>query len=118
MVIRRGQVWWADLGPPRGASPGYERPVVVIQADLFNKTDIESVIVAIATTNLRLARMPGNVAVERGTGGLTQDSVINTTQLYTVDKSDLLDLLGTLPKAKIDQVDLGLKLVLSLKPRE
>ncbi len=45
-MIRRGQVWRADLGIPRGASPGYERPVVVIQSDTFNKTNIDSVIVA------------------------------------------------------------------------
>ena len=118
MVIRRGQVWWADLGPPRGSSPGYERPVVVVQADVFNKTDIDSVTVAIATTNQRLAPMPGNVFVERGIGGLKEDSVINITQLFTIDKSDLLELFGTLPRSIVEQVDKGLQLVLSLKSRE
>jgi mRNA interferase MazF len=118
MVIRRGQVWWADLGPPRGASPGYERPVVIVQADGFNKTDISSVIIAIATTNLRLARMPGNAFISRGIGGLKEDSVVNITQLFTVDKSDLLELLGTLPQSSLDQIDKGLRLVLSLKNSE
>lgn len=118
MVIRRGQVWRADLGTPRGASPGYERPVVIVQADGFNKTDISSVIVAIATTNLRLARMPGNVSVPRGTAGLKSDSVVNITQLFTIDKSDLLEFFGTLPQQKLDQVDRGLRLVLSLKNSE
>jgi mRNA interferase MazF len=110
-VIRRGQVWWADLGTPRGSSPGYERPVVVLQSDAFNKTDIDSVIVVIATTNLRLAPMPGNVLVERGVGGLKEDSVVNVTQLYTIDKTDLLEHLGVLPKDKLKKIDSGLKLV-------
>ena len=118
MVIRRGQVWWADLGVLRGASPGFERPVVVIQADGFNKTDIGSVIIAISTTNLRLARMPGNVRVRAGIGGLKEDSVINVTQLFTVDKTDLLKLLGSVPGNLMEQIDRGLRLVLSLPDRD
>jgi mRNA interferase MazF len=118
MVILRGQVWWADLGVPRGASPGFERPVVVIQANGFNKTDIDSVIIAISTTNLRLARMPGNVSVQAGIGGLKEDSVINITQLFTVDKTDLLELLGSVPRDIMGQIDDGLRLVLSLPSRD
>ncbi|MGB7207386.1 MAG: type II toxin-antitoxin system PemK/MazF family toxin [Pyrinomonadaceae bacterium] len=114
MVIRRGQIWWADLGTPRGSGPGYERPIVVIQADVFNKTDVRSVIVAIVTTSLRLAKMPGNVPVSRGIGGLVEDSVINITQLFTLDRDDLIEHLGELSAEKIDQVDKGLRLVLSL----
>ena len=114
MMIRRGQVWWADLGTPRGSSPGYQRPVVVIQADKLNKTDINSVIVAISTTNLRLAKMPGNVLVESGMGGLREDSVINVTQLYTLDRSDLLELWGNLPHEKLDKLNDGLVQILEL----
>lgn len=114
MMIRRGQIWWADLGRPRGSSPGYQRPVVVIQADKLSKTDINSVIVAISTTNLRLARMPGNVLVEQGVGGLQEDSVINVTQLYTLDKSDLLELWGSLPNEKLDKLSAGLVQILAL----
>ncbi|MFZ1702265.1 MAG: type II toxin-antitoxin system PemK/MazF family toxin [Pyrinomonadaceae bacterium] len=113
-MIRRGQIWWADLGTPRGSSPGYQRPVVVIQADKFNKTDISSVIVAISTTNLRLARMPGNILLERGIGGLREDSVINVTQLYTLDRSDLLELWGSLPSEKLDKLNAGLAQILEL----
>ena len=113
-MIRRGQVWWANLGIPRGSCPGYERPVVVVQADKFNKTNIGSVVVVISTTNLRLARMPGNVLVERGVGGLKEDSVINVTQVFTLDRSDLLELLGTLPTERIEKINAGLAQVLSL----
>lgn len=90
----------------------------MLQADVFNKTDIDSVIVAIATTNLRLAPMPGNVLVERGVAGLKEDSVINVTQLFTVDKTDLLEHLGTLPNDALKKIDNGLRLVLSLKSGE
>ena len=114
MVIRRGQVWRADLGTPRGSSPGYERPVVVIQADGFNKTNLSSVIVAIVTSSLRLAMMPGNVELSRGLCGLEKESVVNITQLFTVDRSDLLELYGMLPRLKVEQIDEGLRLVLSL----
>ena len=114
MTTRRGQVWWADLGTPRGSSPGYERPVVIVQADKFNKTNIDSVVVVISTTNLRLAKMPGNVLVERGVGGLREDSVINVTQVFTLDKSDLIELLGTLPIEKLERIDAGLAQVLAL----
>lgn len=117
-MISRGQVWWANLGVPRGSSPGYKRPVVIIQSESFNKTEIASVIVAISTTNLRLAAMPGNVLVERGVGGLNEDSVINVTQLFTVDRTDLLEYLGKLPNNKIEKIDDGLRLVLSLFNRE
>lgn len=86
----------------------------MIQADLYNKTNIDSVIVAISTTNLRLAPMPGNVFVEKGIAGLTEDSVINVTQLYTLDQTDLIDFLGTLPKDKMKKVDDGVRRVLSL----
>ena len=113
-MIRRGQVWWADLGAPRGSSPGYKRPVVVVQADKFNKTNIESVVVVMSTTNLRLGKMPGNVIVERGIGGLKEDSVINVTQVFTLDKSDLIELLGTLPSEKLGRIDKGLAQVFAL----
>jgi mRNA interferase MazF len=114
MMIRRGQIWWADLGVPRGSSPGYQRPVVVIQADKLNKSDIDSVVVVISTTTLRLARMPGNVFVESGVAGLRYDSVINVTQLYTLDKRDLLELWGSLPSEKMEKISNGLAQILSL----
>ena len=114
MVIRRGEVWWADLGDPRGSGPGHERPVVILQADDFNKTHLKTVIVAIITTNLRLADMPGNVVVSTGSSGLESDSVVNITQLFTLDRTDLLEHLGRLPENKVDKISQGLRLVLEL----
>lgn len=114
MVVLRGQIWWADLGEPRGSSPGYERPVVILQSDSFNKTELNTVIVAIMTSNLRLAQMPGNVVVSMRTSGLESDSIINITQLFTLDRTDLIEYLGALPENKINQIGGGLRLVLDL----
>jgi mRNA interferase MazF len=87
---------------------------VVIQAELFNKTNIDSVVIAIATANLRLAKMPGNVSIPRGIAGFREDSVVNVTQLFTIDKTDLLELLGKIPNNTMEQINKGLRLFLSL----
>jgi mRNA interferase MazF len=114
MVIERGQIWRADLGEPRGSSPGYHRPIVIIQSDFFNQTRINTMIVAIITTNQRLANMPGNISVSQRASGLDEESVVNITQLFTLDRNDLLELVGTLSERKMEQIDEGLRLVLSL----
>ena len=114
MVAQRGQIWWADLGEPRGSGPGYRRPIIVIQANSFNKTNLSTVIVAIVTSNLDLGDMPGNVRLTTGTTGLDNDSVVNITQLLTVDRADLVEYVGSVSDRKMDQIDRGLRLVLSL----
>jgi mRNA interferase MazF len=114
MVIERGQIWWADLGEPRGSSPGYHRPIVIIQSDFFNQTLINTLIAAIITTNLRLADMPGNVSLTKRVSGLDEDSVVNITQLFTIDRTTLLEYVGTLSERKMEQIDEGLRLVLNL----
>ena len=114
MVIERGQIWWADLGEPRGSSPGFERPVVIVQSDFFNRTRINTFIAAIITTNLKLAKMPGNLSLSPHASGLREESVVNVTQLLTVDKQDLFEYVGTLSERKMEQIEKGLRLVLSL----
>jgi mRNA interferase MazF len=107
-------VWWVDLGVPRGSAPALRRPAVVVQSDRFNESRIETVIVLAMTTNLRLAAMPGNVPVMTAVSGLPHDSVVNVTQVVTVDKENLLERIGTLPSAVIEEVEAGLRLVLAL----
>ncbi len=114
MVIKRGTIWWADLGLPAGSGPGYQRPVLVIQSDGFNKSNINTVIVAVITSNLKLARAPGNVFLESQKSGLPKDSVINVSQLFTVDKGILTEMTGFVSDGFMKKVDLGLKTVLSL----
>jgi mRNA interferase MazF len=112
--MKRGEVWWASLPAPSGSGPGYRRPVLVIQSNPFNESRIATTVVAAITTNLALAAAPGNVRVIRGESGLTKPSVINVSQLLTVDRSYLTARVRTLPPAVLARVDAGLKLVLGL----
>jgi mRNA interferase MazF len=114
MTITRGEIWWADLREPRGSGPGFRRPIVIVQSDKFNQSRINTVIGAIVTTNLDLAKMPGNVLIKKGQGGLKQDSVANVTQVVTIDKNILLERIGSLSSQKLLQIEEGLRLVLSL----
>jgi mRNA interferase MazF len=107
-------VWWADLRTKRGSAPAWRRPVLVVSADAFNRSTIKTVTVAAVTSNLRLAAAPGNVPLAAGSAGLEKDSVVNVSQLVTLDKSDLTRRLGTLDRLKIGQVDAGLRLALNL----
>ncbi|MGI8542508.1 MAG: type II toxin-antitoxin system PemK/MazF family toxin [Aridibacter sp.] len=112
--MERGQIWWADLPEPRGSSPGYEHPIVIIQSDDFNKTNINTVIGAVITSNLVLAEMPGNVLIKKNQSELTKDSVVNVTQIVTIDNTELLEYVGKISERKMEQIERGLRLVLSL----
>jgi mRNA interferase MazF len=114
MVINRGEIWWADLPEPAGSSPGYRRPVVVIQSDIFNKTNLNTSIVALVTTNLELEKIRGNVLLNKQQSGLPKNSIVNVTQVFTLDKSLLFEFVGTLSERKMEQIDEGLRLVLNL----
>jgi mRNA interferase MazF len=112
--IRRGEIWWADLPEPRRSEPGYRRPVLVIQGDSFNRSRIQTVIVAVITSNLELADAPGNVLLRAGQTGLPRDSVVNVSQLMTLDRSFLTQHIGTLMRRSQNSVDEGLRTVLEL----
>ena len=114
LVMRRGEIWWASLPAPRGSEPGYRRPIVVLQSDRFNESRISTVIVAILTSNLRLAAAPGNIQLDRRETGLPRDSVLNLSQVLTVDKSFLTERVGMLSVRKIAVMDSGLKLAMGL----
>jgi mRNA interferase MazF len=112
--IESGEIWWADLPEPRRSEPGYRRPVLVIQANAFNRSGIQTVIVAVITTNLQLAEAPGNVLMPARTTGLPRDSVVNVSQLLTLDRNFLTEPVGTLPTRMRTSVDMGLRLALDL----
>lgn len=114
MEVRRGDVWWADLDEPRGSEPGYRRPIVVVQADAFNRSRISTVLGVVLTSSLRLVEAPGNVLIPAKVAGLPKDSVANVSQLVTVDREYLDEKLGRLPPRFMTAVDAGLKLVLAL----
>lgn len=113
--MRQGEIWWLDLGVPLGSEPGYRRPFVVVQNNLFNRSRIQTVVLCAVTTNLRLAEAPGNVLLAEGDGGLPEACVVNVSQLVTMDRQRLAEKIGELSEAKIRAVAEGLTLV--LKPR-
>ena len=112
--MQRGEIWWASLPVPRGSEPGFRRPVVVVQADSFNRSRIQTLVVAVVTTNLRLAAVPGNVRLSRAESGLQEESIVNVSQLLTIDKGYLDERLGSLSGTRMTTIDDGLRLVLSL----
>ena len=114
MVIQRGDIWWVGLRAPRGSEPGYRRPVLVVQADGFNRSGIQTVLVAAISSNLRLAAAPGNVRLARRQSGLSKNSVVNSSQLLTLDKGFFTKRIGRLPSSVMEEVEAGLRLVLSL----
>jgi mRNA interferase MazF len=116
MVIAQGDLYWVDLGDPSGSAPGYRHPHVVIQNNLFNASRIDTVVVCALTSNLQRAAAPGNVLLEPGEADLPKQSVVNVSQIYTVDKQDLVEKIGTLSPRRIRQVLAGVMLV--IEPRE
>ncbi len=111
--MKRGEVWWASLGSPIGSGPGHRRPVLVVQANPFNESHISTVIVAVITTNLALAEAPGNVALGKEFD-LPKPSVVNVSQILTLDRGLLTEKLEKLPAKVMEQVNLGLRLALAL----
>lgn len=112
--MRRGEVWWASLPDPVGSGPGLRRPVVVVQANPFNESRIGTVIVAVVTSNLSLAAAPGNVRVSKSDSGLPQASVINVSQVLTIDRSLLVECVKLLPPQVVQALNEGLRLVFAL----
>jgi mRNA interferase MazF len=112
--MKRGELWWASLPEPAGSGPGYRRPVVVVQANAFNDSRIGTVLVAVVTSNLSLAAAPGNVRLSRRASGLAKPSVLNVSQLITLDRSVLTDRVRALPDAVLNEISAGLRLVLAL----
>ncbi|MCP4306686.1 MAG: type II toxin-antitoxin system PemK/MazF family toxin [bacterium] len=112
--MRRGEIWWADLGRHRGSSPAKRRPVLVVQADSYNASRIGTVLVAVITSNMRLEAASGNVSLSRRTSKLTKQSVVNVSQVVTLGKDALTKQVSTLDQATMAEVDDGLRLSLSL----
>lgn len=110
----RGEVWWVDFGLPRGSAPALRRPALIVGADPYNRSRLRTVIVAVITTNAQLAMLPGNVAVAADVTGLPDDSVVNVTQLATVDRHALEERVGALPDWLMAQADAGLARALAL----
>ena len=116
MVIAQGDVFWLDTGPPRGSGPGFRRPHVVVQNDIFNASRIQTTVLCAVPSNLTRAKAPGNLLLRKGEANLPRPSVVNVSQVVTVDKSILREKIGTLSRQRVQEIVAGLRLV--LEPRE
>ena len=116
MVINQGDVFWVDLGEPSGSEPAYRHPHVVIQNNVFNRSRINTVVVCSLTSNLQRLESPGNVLLEKGEANLPKSSVINITQIFTLDKRDLTEKIGSISRDRITQVLEGIELLIA--PRD
>lgn len=112
--MKRGEVWWASLPEPMGSGPGYRRPVLIIQSNPFNDSHISTVVVAVITSNLALAEAPGNLRLAKSESGLPKASVVNMSQVLTLDRTLLSSRVKALPGTAMLRVNTGLHLMLGL----
>jgi len=112
MVVQQGEIYWVDLGEPRGSEPAYKHPHIVIQNDVFNASLINTVVVCSLTSNFKRAGSPGNVSLRKGEANLTKKSVVNISQLYTVNKDDLIDKIGKVSESRMNQIIEGIQLLI------
>lgn len=112
MVIRKGSIYWVDFSPAKGSEPMGRRPGLVLQNDLLNDSRLNTVIVAAITSTLKFGELPGNVTLQKTEANLPKSSVINMTQIKTVDKRSIREKIGTLSKERLQQVYDGIKLIM------
>lgn len=112
--MKRGEVWWADLPEPSASEPGFRRPVLILQSNEFTQSQIRTIVVVAITSNIKLEAAPGNVPLSKKSAGLNRESVINVSQLLTLDKSFLMEKTGKLSQKLMSEVDEGVRLVLAL----
>ena len=116
MVINQGDIFWVDLGEPSGSEPAYRHPHLVVQNNVFNRSRIDTVVVCSLTSNIQRAESPGNVLLEKGEANLPKPSVVNITQIFTVNKRDLMEKIGSLSCNRTAQVLQGIELLIT--PRD
>ncbi len=115
MVIKQGEIYWVDLTEPTGSEPGYLHPHIVIQNNLFNTSRINTVVVCSLTSNLKRAKAPGNVLLNQGEANLPRQSVVNISQIFTVNKSDLVEKIGQVSEKRITEILNGIKLLTEVR---
>jgi mRNA interferase MazF len=115
MVINQGDIYWIELDEPTGSEPGYSHPHVVVQNNVFNASRINTVIVCALTSNIKRAEAPGNVLLEKGEANLSKQSVVLVSQIFTVDKSQLGEFIGTLPERRVKEIIEGIYLMTEIR---
>jgi len=115
LVINQGDIYWIELDEPTGSEPGYSHPHVVVQNNVFNASRINTVIVCALTSNIKRAEAPGNILLEKGEANLSKQSVVLVSQIFTVDKSQLGEFIGTLPERRVKQIIEGIYLMTEIR---
>lgn len=116
MVVEQGEIYWIDLGEPGGSEPAYKHPHIVLQNNLFNSSKINTIVMCSLTSNLKRGLSPGNVTLTKGEANLAKKSIVNITQIYTIDKSDICEKIGKVSNKKFSEILAGIKLL--IEPRE
>jgi len=114
MVIRKGSIYWVDFSPGKGSEPIGRRPGLVIQNNILNDSNLNTVIMLAITTTMKFGELPGNVVLKKREANVPKKCVINVTQIKSVDKKSIKEKIGTLTKKRVDEVNEGLKLVMNL----
>jgi mRNA interferase MazF len=114
MVIRKGSIYWVDFSPGKGSEPMGRRPGLVVQNDLLNDSKLNTVIVVAITSTLRFGELPGNIILQKGEANLPKRSVVNLTQIKTVDRHSLKEKIGSLTKERLADVYEGMKLIMDI----
>ena len=100
-----------DFGLTTGSAPAERHPCVVVQGDSFNRSRIATTVVCLVTSNLARAAAPGNVALKMGDANLPKASVVNVSQILTVNKTELTERIGKLPASAVDAIRTGLEVL-------
>ena len=111
----KGEIWWANLPYPRGSEPAKKRPVLVIQGDAFNRSNINTVVCAVITSNQQIANSPANLLLEKAVSKLPATSVANFSQIVTVDKSYFISQVSMVPKSILEKIDECIKIFFEVK---
>ncbi|MDR1948046.1 MAG: type II toxin-antitoxin system PemK/MazF family toxin [Spirochaetaceae bacterium] len=111
----RGELWWIDYGVPYGSEPGYRRPVIIIQNDIFNNSKINTTVVIPLTTNLLLADVPGNILLDKKESKLGKNSVILLSQIGVVDKERFMEKISKIDKTTMEKIDNNIMFILGIK---
>jgi mRNA interferase MazF len=111
VVIHQGDVVWVSLPGSAGSASQGRRPALVLQHDRFNETRLATAIVVAITSKLKYAALPGNVRLRKGEAGLPRASVVNVTQVATIDRDLVGARLGSLTAARLSEVWRGVCLV-------
>lgn len=111
----RGELWWVDYGIPYCSEPGYKRPVIILQNDFFNNSNINTTIVIPLSTNLLLADIPGNILIEKRYSKLKKDSVILLSQIGVIDKQRLTEKISKIDKSIMEKIERNIAFLLGIK---